>query len=114
MALLAQYVVKDIDNENEAVVIIGAGEAGQTLLDFLRIAGIEVEGFIDNNKKLQGEEIKGIRIEAMSYGYQSKRYVLGTLAFADRLLGQAVHTLPQRAILYACRDGAVKKLLINK
>ena len=114
MALLAQYVVKDIDNENEAVVIIGAGEAGQTLLDFLRIAGIEVEGFIDNNKKLQGEEIKGIRIEAMSYGYQSKRYVLGTLAFADRLLGQAVHTLPQRAILYACRDGAVKKLLNNK
>ena len=75
---------------------------------------IRIEGFIDNNQKLQGEKICGIGVEAMEYPYQSTYYALGTLAFADRLLGQAVHTLHEDSEIFAYRDGVVKHVVITK
>lgn len=116
MARLAKEICSHIDSctdrEKESVVIIGAGEAGQTLYHFLSVLNIAVEGFIDNNQKLQGEKINGIRVEAMDYPYQSACYALGTLAFADRLLGQAVHTLHGGSSVFAYRDGVVKHVEI--
>lgn len=121
MAHLAKEICSHIDSrtdgrtgrENGSVVIVGAGEAGQTLYRFLSVLNIPVEGFIDNNQKLQGEKINGIPVEAMDYPYQSACYALGTLAFADRLLGQAVHTLRGGASVFAYRDGAVKHVVVT-
>lgn len=107
------FIDSRTDRKNGSVVIIGAGEAGQTLYHFLRVLNISVEGFIDNNRKLQGEKINGIGVEAMEYPYQSTCYALGTLAFADRLLGQAVHTLRGGASVFAYRDGVVKHVVIT-
>lgn len=117
MAHLAGEIRSCIDSRTErergSVVIIGAGEAGQTLYHFLSVLNIPVEGFIDNNQKLQGEKINGIPVEAMDYPYQSVCYALGTLAFADRLLGQAVHTLRAGASVFAYRDGVVKHVVVT-
>lgn len=114
MAHLAKEICNSMDREKESVVIIGAGEAGQTLYHFLKVLNIRIEGFIDNNQKLQGEKICGIDVEAMEYPYQSTYYALGTLAFADRLLGQAVHTLREDSEIFAYRDGVVKHVVITK
>lgn len=109
MAELAQEIGSYIGEKKEQVVIVGAGEAGQTLCEFLRLLGIEVEGFIDNNQKLQGEIICEHPVQAMTHPYQSTVYALGTLAFADRLMGQALHTLKTGSVVMAYRDGAVKR-----
>lgn len=112
MTCLAKEISSHIDREKESVVIIGAGEAGQTLYHFLEVLNISVEGFIDNNQNLQGEKVCGISVEAMEYPYRSSCYALGTLAFADRLLGQAVHTLRESSSVFAYRDGVVKHVVI--
>src|SRR3989344_3760006 len=45
------------------VIIIGAGEGGRLVLDLLRKNGEhDVVGFVDDNKKLKGKRIDGVKV----------------------------------------------------
>lgn len=43
-------------------VIIGAGTYGEVYLAYLQEAGVEVVGFLDDNKTIQGTHVKGVPV----------------------------------------------------
>lgn len=43
-------------------VIIGAGTYGEVYLAYLQEAGVEVVGFLDDNKTIQGTNVKGVPV----------------------------------------------------
>lgn len=43
-------------------IIIGAGTYGEVYLAYLQEAGVEIIGFLDDNKDLHGSLVKGIRV----------------------------------------------------
>lgn len=43
-------------------VIIGAGTYGEVYLAYLQEAGVEVVGFLDDNKTIQGSNVKGVPV----------------------------------------------------
>jgi predicted HAD superfamily hydrolase len=84
----------------KCVVIIGAGEAGRTVYKYLQIYGIQVEAFIDNNKKLQGHDINNVPIKAMTDTFISESYVIASFAYVYELLKQAEQILGPNVKLY--------------
>ena len=43
-------------------VIIGAGTYGEVYLAYLQEAGVDIVGFLDDNKDLHGSLVKGVRV----------------------------------------------------
>lgn len=115
MAKLAETVAQNAQcKDNSSVVIIGAGEAGRMLFTYLNILGIQVEAFIDNNKLLQGTYIGQIAIRTIKAKFKSEIYALGTLAFTDRLLGQALATFKIGSEIYCYHDGEIMKSIVEE
>jgi HAD superfamily hydrolase (TIGR01549 family) len=89
--LLAEKIMREF-KDAQSVVIVGAGAAGRDVYNYLRFgqASFVVEAFIDNNPKLQGEEIKGIPVKSFADEFESDCYVIGSLAFSTELREQVI------------------------
>ena len=43
-------------------VIIGAGTYGEVYLAYLQEAGVEIVGFLDDDPKFEGKEVRGVPV----------------------------------------------------
>lgn len=111
MAVMAKEIIREISKEK--IVIVGAGDAGKMLAMFLRVAGVEIEAFVDNNQQLQNSLVNGIEVRSMESRFEAKCFALGTLTYADRLVEQALNTLPISSTVYYTKDQLVKKIIIE-
>lgn len=113
MSSLALAIYQN-NKKKEPVVIIGAGQAGRTLKFFLQLLGLKVECFMDNNKALQGDFVDGVIVKPLCDMEDVDYFALGTLAFADRLMGQARDCLHNHSRIFCYRDGAVCVTEVSK
>lgn len=101
-------LVKSVTDANvESVVIVGAGEAGLMLkkyLDLYRYVGsnIEIEAFVDNNKKLHGTIIDSVKVTSMSTKFKTNNFVIGSFAYVNELLEQ-IHEEKGNVKVFYCR-----------
>lgn len=80
-------------NEKHNLVIIGAGNLGQALANYMNFErrGFLIKGIFDNNQSLCGKEVRGIRVQHID---EMERFI------KDNAIDIAVLTIP--------KDGAVK------
>lgn len=71
--ITVRYVINDLighhlyDGEHKRILIFGAGEIGQQLAMSIRhYPGMQLLGFVDDNKKLRGQKIDGVSISHSS------------------------------------------------
>ena len=76
------------------VVIIGSGGQGRVILDILRANNIEPKGFIDDNLKLQNENINGVRIIGTTEDLFNKSICKNVIvAIGDNILRKKMYDL---------------------
>jgi len=82
-------IVKNILQSNPGeVIVVGAGDVGRTLQKYLKLYGIRIEAFTDNNVKLQGSVINGIPVRTLRDEFKSGHYVIASFAYADEIYEQ--------------------------
>lgn len=82
-------VAKKVKKYKESnIAILGAGKAGKRLYSYLKMYHIPVKAFLDNNKKLHGQNIDNIPILPVEYQVGIDVIAIGSLAYINELTGQ--------------------------
>jgi len=84
-----------IFRKKKPVLIFGAARMGRVFLSNLKREGISVLGFIDNNKKIQGSKIDGVKI--ISLREAQSKYRLYPVLIASLLYETEIYNLLRKA-----------------
>lgn len=127
--IIAQH--EQVLDNFECVYIFGAARLGLKCAHSCRSKGIEVKGFIDNNKDLQGKNIEGINVYSLDYYLdtnKSEPIVIATLnywsEFEEQLTAQGLNNYLHYNILHIwdaqsfspaeeCFDGIIEDISFN-
>lgn len=96
-----KLISKIIYDNVKRVVICGAGELGRKILEDIRMCtNIEVEAFVDNNKKLWGSVIDEVPIVPIDSKFISKVYIIASVAYADEISENLINKKGNESIIY--------------
>lgn len=85
---LMEIAIKAYKSKVKEVIIVGTGEYGKILYMLLRMCGIRVVSFVDNNEKVQGSTIDDIAVKSVSESMATKNYAISSLAHGQELFEQ--------------------------
>lgn len=91
------------------VALFGAGKNGEFLSHYLRFAGLQVTGFIDNSPDRIGNTINGVPVEPPST-LNGQGVVITSELHADAILAQLLGTGMEREHIYVMRQREYQKI----